>query len=137
MADVLRPAVRQAVAPISETAGQITISDSKLSSRVSLDGADKEAIMSEAPVEVGKEEVYQVKFTEMDMENGSCKVELAEHGQKRIPGKITDPEFILANNAYVAAMARKEFIRVRAKPTFKEGEINRLFISNLVPPSGE
>ncbi len=93
--------------------------------------------MSEAPVEVGKEEVYQVKFTEMDMENGSCKVELAEHGQKRIPGKITDPEFILANNAYVVAMARKEFIRVRAKPTFKEGEINRLFISNLVPPSGE
>ena len=41
-------------AAISESAGQITIRDSKVSSRVSLDSADKEAIMSDAPIEVGK-----------------------------------------------------------------------------------
>jgi hypothetical protein len=69
----------------------------------------------------------------MDRENGSCKVELVEQEHGRIIGKITDLEFILANDPYVVAMARKEFIRVRAKPTFKEGEINRLFISNLAP----
>lgn len=131
MADSLRPSVRQSVSALGETATKMTISDAGMRHSVSLGEAEKSAILAESPVEVGKEDAYTVKFTEMDMDTGSCKLEIEGQDDKRISGKVTDPEFILASNAYVSAMARKEFIRVLAKPTLKDGDIDRLFISNL------
>lgn len=131
MADTLRPAVRQAVAPISETAAKITISDASRAERVSLGPADKEAALSTSPLEVGPEDTYRVRITEMDMETGACKLQFSEEDENRLSGKITDPAFILQNNVYVTAMADKAFLQVIGKPTLKNGEMERLFISNI------
>lgn len=137
MADSLRPAVRQAVAPIGETASQLTVTDQARAYGMSLGAAEKAAILSEVPVEVGKEDDYRLRITELDMENGSCKVALATDEENRVSARITDPAFALPNNAYVLAMAAQQLIVVRAKPTLKDGELERLFISDLVSDKGK
>jgi hypothetical protein len=131
MADSLRPSARQAVAPIGQTARTFTIKsrDSAVAGGT-FDAADKEAILSESPIEVGQEGVYAVRFTEMDVETGSCKVALDPITTERVSAKITDPDFLVANNKYVLALAAQATIKVTAKPTIRDGEMEKLFISN-------
>jgi hypothetical protein len=47
-----------------------------------------------------------------------------------VAGKITDPALEHHGNIYTAALNEGSTLRVIAKPTLKEGEINRLFISD-------
>lgn len=130
MADNLRPAVKQSIAPIGESSSAMTIGDRDLKIRTSLGEEDKAAILSEPPAEVGEEGSYSIKLSELDMETGSCKVFLEEELEERIGGRITDPAFSLPNNLYVMAMAAQKFIEVTAKPVLRAGAIERLFISN-------
>ncbi len=136
MADSLRPAVKQTVSPIGETASSITVSDQTYRHSTSLGTAEKAAILSEPNVEVGKEDAYQLTITELDMETGSCKVALITEGENRTSAKITDPVFGIPKNVYVLAMAAQKVITVRAKPILKDGELDRLFISDLVSDAG-
>lgn len=130
MADGLRPAVRQAVAPVGQTAATVTIADVK-SNPVGVFGSlEKEAIMSDSPTTVGEESAYNVLITEMDTETGSCKVSLDPSEPDRISARITDPAFLVPNNPYAVALAARSWLRVTAKPIIKDGEIDKLFISN-------
>ena len=130
MADGLRPAARQSVAPIGQTAQTLTIKDAKTGEGSTFSAADKEAILSESPLEVGSEAIYELRFTEMDMESGACKVALPPEGEARLNAKITDPEFMMANNRYALALAAHTSIKIVGKPTIRDGEVERLFISN-------
>lgn len=88
MADTLRPASRQAVAPIGQTSRTITIKGHRSAAAGGIfDAADKEAILSESPVEVGPESIYVVRFTEMDMDTGSCKVATDAATAERVSAK--------------------------------------------------
>ncbi len=132
MAESLRPSVRQAVAPIEQTARTITIKNESETTRGVFGGADKEAILSEVPVEVGPEAVYSLRFTEMDVETGTCKVSLDPTSTSRTPAKITDPALAIPNNKYVLALAAQTIIEIMGKPTLRDGGIEKLFISNTV-----
>lgn len=130
MADALRPAARQAVAPIGETAKTLTVGGTGSANRVTVGAAEKAAILSDVPVEVGDERDYRIVITELDMDAGTCKVALADEPENRYAGRITDPAFSSPNNRYVLAMAAREPLRVRAKATLRDGTIDRLFISD-------
>lgn len=131
MADALRPAVRQAVSPIGQTASTLTIGTG--SSRTVIGQAERDAIMTDTPVEITPEKDYSVMITELDMETGGCRVSVADDEQPRVPGTITDPAFALPNNAYVSAMASKSTIKVRAKASVRDGQVERLYISDTAP----
>jgi hypothetical protein len=133
MADALRPAAKQAVAPIGSTARTLTIGDPKISGGVTLGAAEKDAITSELPAEIGQEQGYTVLITELDMETGSCRWSFADEPETRMVGKITDPSLSLPNNQYALAMAAKRPIKVRGKATLRDGEIASLYISDTVP----
>lgn len=134
MAESLLPTVRQAVAPVGQTVRTVTIADKNHKPLGSFDSADKDAILSEPAVYVGPEATYSVLFTEMDTETGACKISVSPNDEdlesNRISAKITDPIFLIANNPYVLALAAKIPMLVIAKPLMKNGEIDRLFISN-------
>lgn len=131
MADALRPAAKSAVAPIGQTASTLSIGQPGRN-QVVVGQAEKEAIISDTPLEVGDEGVFTVVITELDMESGACKVSLPSEPEERINGRITDPAFSTPNNPYALAMAAKLALDVRAKPTFRDGEMDKLFISNTV-----
>ena len=131
MADALRPAARQAVAPIGETAAKMTISSADAGSpTVALGSAEKAAISSEEEIEIGPEASYRVRVIELDVELGGCRLIPVGEPEERIPGKITDPALSVPNNIYGLALASQAPITVRAKPALRDGEILRLYISD-------
>jgi hypothetical protein len=132
MADTLAPAVKQAVAPVGVSARTLTVGiASTPDSTVVIDEPAKTAIFSEATLRVGEEKAYDVLIGELDMISGACHVHLADEPESdRHAAKITDPAFGLPNNPYVLSMAAVERLRVRAKATLREGEIDRLYISD-------
>ncbi|WP_062233159.1 hypothetical protein [Aureimonas sp. N4] len=131
MADALRPAVRQAVAPIGQTASSLSVGGTASNPAVRIGPAERDAILSDADVEVGDERDFLVLISELDMDTGTCRISLADDLDTRILGRITDPVFAQPNNPYVSAMAARRPIKVRAKPTLKDGAMERLFISDF------
>lgn len=139
MADSLKPAVKRAVAPIGTSAHTLSVGAASSAIRATIDEADKAAINSPAGLSVDDERDYVVLITELDMQTGACHAAIdREDPERRFSARITDPAFALPNNAYVLAMAAVETLAVRAKATIRDGQIERLFISNLSDrPRGE
>lgn len=132
MVDALRPAVRQAVTPIGQTASTLTIGDGSSGNRVVLDQSDRDAIMQEGETEITSERTFSVEITGLSMENGSCKLALDDDPEARVTGQVTDPQVMRANNPYALAMAGKRRLNVRAKALLRDGEIEKLYISDIV-----
>jgi len=139
MAGRLKPSVKRAVAPIGGSARTLTVSAASVTERTVVDEADKAAMTSPAGLSVDEERTYTVLISELDMQTGTCHVDIEgdETGQRHL-ARITDPESSLPNNTYVLAMAAKEPLEVRAKATYRDEQIERLFISNHTGrPRGE
>ena len=132
MADILKPAAKQAVTPVGRSAGTLTIGEKGgLGGGVTIDKATRDAIYAVDPPQIGDEQQLTVEFVEMNLDSRSCRVVLAgdDDRDQRIAAEITDPEFLVPNNAYAMAFAAKSPLVVRAKPTMRNGEIERLYIS--------
>lgn len=131
MADALRPAAKLAVAPIGSTATTLTVSsESAHAVSKSVGIADKDAIEAADPAEIVAEQTFRVLLHEMNLDNTSCKVSLPDEPEGRITAIITDPVATTANNPYAAAFAAQRSLSVRAKAAVRDGEIERLYISN-------
>jgi hypothetical protein len=50
---------------------------------------------------------------------------------ERTNGEITDPILLMPNNPYPAALNSHRWLAVVGKPQLKDGEIERLYISDL------
>jgi len=132
MAEKLAPAVRQAVEPVGSTASTMTIGDATGQRRIVIDKASKDAICASGNLTLGEERMVNVRFVEMNLESRTCKLRFAEDDDAdlRQNGEITDPEFMLANNAYAEAFAAQSSLLVRARPTLRDGEVERWYISS-------
>ncbi|WP_028744209.1 hypothetical protein [Rhizobium leguminosarum] len=95
--------------------------------------ADRQEIERVDPVEIGDERVLRVLITELDLVTKSCKVSIvdAEKSVKRVPGHITDPQITLPGNPYSSAFDSHSPIDVKCKPQYADGELDRLFISDV------
>lgn len=127
MADALKPAIRQAVAPVGKSVGTMTIAGSYV-----VDEATATAIRAQSETEVGHERTWELVITELDTENKTGKVRLAGDDGKRIKVKITDPLAETTPSPYAVAMANASTLMVRGKPTLRDGDIDTIFVSDLV-----
>jgi len=130
--EALQPAARQTVRPIGRSASTMTVPYDATGSLV-LDEADAAVMRAETPVEVGPERHFMVRISELDVETGNCRIAADEFGEGRIPGQIADPVLAQPNNAYALALAAQRPLLVRAKPTLRNGEVERLFITDATP----
>lgn len=128
MADSLKPSVRKAVKPVGVTAQTMTVGGSSPgSARVVVDKAMRDAIDADAPLEVGDEVMVEVRFEEMNLVSRTCRIAFNE--EDHFSAEITDPVFLIPNNAYATAFAAQTSLQVRARPTLRDGEIDRWYIS--------
>lgn len=133
MSDGLKPAAKQAVAPIGNTASTLTVTSASSFARpVVIGAAEKDAIEASDPPEIIDEAEYHVRLHEVNKDNSSCKISLVDEPDVRIVAVITDPVFALPNNVFVLAFASDAPITVRAKAAVKDGAIEKLYISNSV-----
>lgn len=132
MVEALRPAAKQAVAPVGKSAKEVTVGSG--SYKAVIGQAEAETIRSSVALELGASDNYDIVITSLDNTTGACKVELLDDRSARINGQITDPEVQLPNSSYALAFAAQAAIRVRAKPSLREGHLERLFISEVLEP---
>lgn len=95
---------------------------------------EKAEIERTEPIEIGDERVMTVHLSELDLVNKSCKLSSIDNDQlpKRIPGQITDPQLLVPNNPYSSAFDRQLPLRVKCKPQYSEGELEKLYISDTI-----
>ena len=84
--------------------------------------------------QVSAERIFNVKFSELDLRTGSCKLSLDENeSEERINGQISDPLLGTPNNPYVNAFANGAFLQVKGKAVISpDEEISKLFISDVL-----
>lgn len=132
MAVDLRSSARQAVAPLGSSAKTLTVSTGDHTISRTYDEADAAAINKGKDDELTDLRAATVLITELDLERGTCKVHLdGEEAGKRFPAVITDPLLQIPNNSYALAFAAGEKIDVKAKFLLKQGDISRLYISDV------
>ena len=132
MAEALRPAAKQAVTPIGQSATTLTIGPVGSASKTVLDQSDRDAITTIEPNEITAEQTFTLEVSELDTDSGGAHVRLISDHDTRISAKITDPAFAVPDNAYALALASKEPLTVKAKAAMAEGRISKLFISDTV-----
>lgn len=134
MADALAPSVKMAVDPVGKSARTLSVGlASSPSNTATIDEPKKAAIFSEATLRVDDEKTYEVLISELDMISGACHVHITgDPDDLRYPAKVTDPAVTMPNNAYALALAGMKRLLVRAKATTREGEIDRLYISDYL-----
>lgn len=131
MSESLRPAAKQALAPIGKTAATVSVRSSKGAGHVKVIGLpDKEAIDADEPTEIDEERNYSIRFHEMNIDTATCRVSLSDDDEARIPAVVTDPVATTSNNPYAVAFAAQTELTVRAKAAILDGKITKLYISN-------
>jgi hypothetical protein len=128
LAESLRPAMRDAVAPVGKSCTRMSLGPETV-----IDEPTAEAIRSTDADDLTNERSWVIRITELDRETASAKVRLEDDDaleDKRFRAVITDPAIALISNPYVYAFAGQQVIKVRGKATLKDGEIQTLFISN-------
>lgn len=128
IAESLRPAARDAVAPIGKSCKSMQVGGGPI-----IDEAAAQAIRSTSPDELTDEKSWDIVITEMDREDWRAKVRLADEefaDERRVRAVITDPAMGMTGNPYMRAFVNNEVLRVRAKATLKDGDVQVLYISN-------
>lgn len=129
MATGLLPASRKAVSPIGMYCDTLKIGDE---TAIPIDQAKKDAILNTSEEEITRLRQFEVLITELDLENHSGKVRLDGDVDRRISAIITDPIINAIDNTYAKALAQKETISVQAKAAILDGDIVKLYISDIV-----
>lgn len=131
MATALKPAAKQAVAPIGRTASTLSVYGNGVQS-IKVGLAEKEAIEAVEPPEISDEGTFIVRFHEMNIDNTSCKVSFEDAPDDRTSAVITDPVATLPNNAYANAFASQTYLQVRGKVATRDDKIEKLYVSDIV-----
>ena len=132
LADALRPAARAAVTPVGSSAAELSIGSGP--SKTVIGAVEADIIRAETPYEVGREAEFLILITELDMLSGSCRYTDLMSGQPKLKAQITDPVVYLPLNPYVIAMASQKPLNVRAKPSLREGLLEKLYVSTVLDP---
>lgn len=127
-----RPAARLFVAPIGDTCEFVRVGKT-IDGAVLVDREMRAQIEQSDPVQIGNATAYEILLSELDLKNRSCKFALRSEADpdRRISGDITDPIIFNANNPYSVALSQQRWLPVIAKAQLKDGEIEKLFISDI------
>jgi hypothetical protein len=127
----LRPAARAFVAPVGQSCSLAQIGTST-DGALSIDKLTRDVIDAPEPMEIGPVASYEILISELDLKNRSCKFSLHDQDDpdNRFNGEITDPLIDTPDNPYSRAFNQQAWLAVSAKPRLRDGEVERLYISD-------
>lgn len=134
-----RPSVRLLVVPVGDSCTSLRIGEIEHGA-VEIDKPMRDAIDAPDPIVIGPAGKYEILLSELDLKNRSCKFSFRtqDDPEHRTNGEITDPILNAPFNPYSAAFNSQQWLTVVAKPELKEGDIEKLYISDIgYPPVGE
>lgn len=134
MTDNFAAPLRNTVAPVGNSCETLEIGE-KGRHTIPINAEMKAAILEEIE-EITSEQTYYAVITELDLENQTCKLRFCnENGEiakdsNRVKGQITDPTIMTSENHYIVSMVSAKPIQIKAKAALKNGQIQKLFISD-------
>lgn len=128
-----KPAARMFVSPVGQTCETAQVG-SAANGALAINRAMRDVIDESGFVEIGPETTFEILLSELDLKNRSCKFQIhgVEEEDQRLSGEITDPVLLLPHNPYSAAIDNQRWLAVKGKAQFREGEMERLYISNAL-----
>ena len=125
-----RPAARNFAAPVGESTETAKIGRQPGGFVVDRSAKDRIEYISE--IEIGPSQTFTVRLSELDVVTGNCKVQFQGEGMEaRRSAHIADPIVNNPRSPYSTALDSQNWIRVVAKPHIKDGDIERLTISDI------
>jgi hypothetical protein len=98
-----------------------------------IDKPTRDAIEAPETLDVGPSAIYDILISELDLKKHTCKFELRDQDDpdQRFNGEITDPVIDSPSNPYSRAFHEQRWLPVFGKPRFKNGDLERLYISDI------
>jgi hypothetical protein len=129
-----RPAIKLFVAPVGESCTIARIGDPSFGA-ISIDVQTRDAIEESEAAEIRETADYEILISEFDLKNHSCKFSLRDQDDPnhRFAGEITDPIARTPHNPYSSALDNQRWLWVRGKAEIKDGQLEKLYISDLSP----
>jgi hypothetical protein len=128
-----RPAIRLFVAPIGQTCDSIQVGEAK-DGAILVDRERRALIESPDKIQIGSASRFDILLSELDLKNQTCKFAIKSPDfdlEKRFSGQITDPIVQNPDSPYSIAFSKQTWLSVVAKPKLENGELDKLFISDL------
>lgn len=127
-----RPAIKMFIAPVGRSCATAQVGE-QANGAIAVDKLTRDVIDSPVPIDIGPTGKFEILISELDLKNKSCKFSLRDDDDPdhRTNGEITDPVLLTPNNPYAAALDSQRWINVIGKPHLKDGEIDRLYISDI------
>lgn len=135
LADSLRPAVRTAVQPVGEECETLSLGKRGEPTTTVIDKATRDAILADEGTSLTELRQWRVVFTELDKVTQTGKVQLADNtSEARVKVEVSDPSFAMPDNLYVASLGKDAEVLVTAKGLLRDGELERLYVSDVALP---
>lgn len=128
----LKPAASQVAVPMGESADTLRISRTPHGTSFEEIGVPEAvAIRSKEPIEVGDPQTMRVRIDGLTKHTNRGSVELVDEPGRYVPVEIRDPLFETTPNPYIAAMNSEGLIEVTAVPSYKAGELFKLYLMGM------
>ena len=126
--DRLIPSATEAVCPIKQSQDRILFTRGE--SATIIDFATARAIRSQKRYQWGESRDYVIQIDGFTHHNRQLKITHPEDQRRFITAVVVDHEFEKKPNVYTMAAMNHEQLIVRARPQFRNGEIQKLFIES-------
>jgi hypothetical protein len=132
LARMMKQSAKDVVGPLGQTASSVYFG-SKLDERhETVDEPMASAIRSPVDLKVGDMEEVDVEFDGFQASRGVMFARRVGMDEGWIRAQVQDPKFQKLPNAYSEAASQQRPLRVFATPTYKDGQVHRLFIMGIV-----
>jgi hypothetical protein len=125
-----RRPLRQLPDPVGRTVRTMAVGKEN---PIIIDEPIAEVLRSREGLELGDTVEYEVELVGVFKNSGACRIKLVGR-DKIVLGKISDAALDQPNNIYTRALNEGQVLHVTAKPTLKEGEIYKLYITSARIP---
>jgi hypothetical protein len=127
LARLNRAPLRELPEPVGKSVRQMLIGSS--ATPLVIDEASAAVLRSKEEMSVTEAQEFDAQFDGVFKTNGECRLRIG-HDSRIVKGKIVDPALAIPHNVYTTALDNGTPVRVTAKATLRNGEIDRLFISD-------
>lgn len=129
--DRLAPRASAVVTPVGKDSEVLRFKRPGSSRVTEISVPEAQAVKSKEPLQVGDPREMAVRIDGLIKHTNRGSVELPDEPGRFVNVEIRDPLFEQTPNPYISAMNSEETLQVTAVPTFKAGELHKLFVMGL------
>ncbi|MGD9470749.1 MAG: hypothetical protein AB7G24_01470 [Novosphingobium sp.] len=129
--DRLAPHASAVAVPVGESSNVMRLRVPGTGQETEIGVPEAAAIRSKEPLEVGDPRIMRIRIDGLTKHTNRGSVELPDEPGRYFPAEIRDPLFEQTPNPYISAMNSSEEIHVNAVPSYRAGELFRIYIMGL------